>query len=152
VDGRKETDGREVCCKERRAVEAASILPIDADMDSGVPLQKKRLEASGGTGVTTKFPTVSGLAEPHGKTEREIALLRNDRADSVFDTLIEVLEEAPEALSLDYSEDFLCDLVRAHAPDVTTEEIVAALDVLSARAIALRELMLNECRPGSESR
>jgi hypothetical protein len=100
----------------------------------------------------TRFPMASGLAEPHGKTERELALLRSDRVDSVFGTLIEVLEEAPEALSLEYSEDLLCDLVRACAPDVTTEEIVAALDMLSARAIALREFMLNECRPGSESR
>ena len=100
----------------------------------------------------TKFPKASGLAEPHGGTERELALLRSDRADSVFDTLIEVLEETPEALSVEYSEDFLCDLVRAYAPDVTTEEIVAALGVLSARAIALRELMLSERRAGSESR
>ena len=100
--------------------------------------------------MMTKFPRASGL--PHSKTERELALQRSDRADSVFDTLIEVLEETPEALSLDYSEDLLCDLVRAYAPDVTTEEIVAALDVLSARAIALRELMLSERRAGSESR
>ena len=98
----------------------------------------------------TKFPRASGL--PHSKTEREFALQRSDRADSVFDTLIEVLEETPEALSVEYSEDFLCDLVRACAPDVTTDEIVAALDVLSARTIALRELMLDERRPGSESR
>ena len=102
--------------------------------------------------MMTKFPNASGLAEPRNKTERELALLRSDRADSVFDTLIEVLEETPEALSLEYSEDLLCDLVRAHAPDVTTEEIVAALGVLSARAIALRELMLDERRPGCESR
>ena len=100
----------------------------------------------------TRFPKASGLAEPHDKTERELALRRSDRADSVFDTLIEVLEEAPEALSLEYSEDLLCDLVRACAPDVTTEEIAEALDVLSARAIALRELMRNERRPGSDSR
>ena len=99
----------------------------------------------------TKFPKASGLAEPHGGTERELAPQRSHRADSVFDTLIEVLEETPEALSLEYSEDFLCDLVRACAPDVTTDEIVAALDVLSARTIALRELMLDERRPGSES-
>jgi hypothetical protein len=72
--------------------------------------------------------------------------------DSVFDTLIEVLEETPEALSLEYSSDLLCELIRSHAPDVTTEEIVAALDVLNARAIALRELMQNERRPKCESR
>ena len=100
----------------------------------------------------TKFPKASGTAEPHSNTEREFALQRSNRADSVFDTLIEVLEETPEALSLEYSEDLLCDLVRSYAPDVTTEEIVAALDVLSARAIALREFMQNERRPGRESR
>ena len=124
-------------------------------MDSriGVRLQKKPLEASKGElGVMTTFPKAPGLAEPHKKTEREFALQRSDREDRVFDTLIEVLQETPEALSLEYSEDLLCDLVRAYAPDVTTEEIVAALDVLSARAIALREYMLDECRPGSESR
>jgi hypothetical protein len=76
--------------------------------------------------------------------ERE--LQRSDRADSVFDTLIEVLEEMPEALSLEYSEDLLCDLVRSYAPDVTTEEIVAALDMLSARAIALRDFMDERAR------
>ena len=47
----------------------------------------------------------------------------------------------PEALSLEYSDDFLCDLVRSHLPDVTTLEIVRALDMLSARASSLRELM-----------
>ena len=99
-----------------------------------------------------KYPKAPGSAEPQSNSEREFALQQSHRGDSVFDTLIEVLEETPEALSLDYSEDLLCDLVRAYAPDVKTEEIVAALDVLSARAIALRELMLNECRPGSESR
>jgi hypothetical protein len=81
--------------------------------------------------------------------ERE--LQRSDRADSVFDTLIEVLEEAPEALSREYSEDLLCDLVRSRAPDVTTQEIAAALDVLSARAVALRELMQDKRRPVRES-
>ena len=30
--------------------------------------------------------------------------------------------------------DLLCDLVRSHLPDVTTQEIVTALDMLSARA------------------
>jgi hypothetical protein len=76
--------------------------------------------------------------------ERERALRHSDRADRVFDTLVKALEEAPEVLSLEYSEDFLCDLVRSYDPDVTTEEIVAALDVLSSRAIALREFMQNE--------
>jgi hypothetical protein len=59
----------------------------------------------------------------------------------VLDALIEVLEETPEALSVEYSDDFLCDLVRFHLPDVTATEIVRALDMLSARATALREVM-----------
>jgi hypothetical protein len=90
------------------------------------------------------FANAPGTAEPSKMTERDLALLRSDRADRVFDALVKALEEAPEALSLEYSEDFLCDLVRSHAPDVTTEEIVAALDVLSSRATALREFMQNE--------
>ena len=83
----------------------------------------------------TKFPKVSGT------TERELALRQCHREDGVFDALVEVLEETPEALSVEYSDDFLCDLVRSHLPDVTTLEIVRALDMLSARASSLRELM-----------
>ena len=63
-----------------------------------------------------------------------------------------VLEEAPGALSAEYSEDLLCDLVRSHAPDVTTEEIAVALDKLSSRAIALGEFIENKRRPRRESR
>ena len=69
----------------------------------------------------------------------------------MFDTLIEVLEATPEALSEEYSEDFLCDLVRSHAPDITTEEIAAALDTLSSRAIALGEFMRKKRRTERES-
>ena len=76
----------------------------------------------------------------------ECDLQRRDRVVSVFDTLIEVLEETPEALSPEYSEDLLCDLVRSRFPDVTTQEIAAALDVLGARAIALRECMQDKQR------
>ena len=90
----------------------------------------------------TKFLKASGTAELNSKMEREAQ--RSEREDSVFDTLIEVLEETPEALSVEYSEDLLCDLVRSRCPDVTTQEIVAALDELSARAIALREFMQNK--------
>ncbi len=90
------------------------------------------------------FSKAPGTAEANKIMERELALQRSDRADSVFDALVKALEEAPEALSLEYSEDFLCDLVRSYAPDVTTEEIAAALDMLSSRAIALREFMQNE--------
>ena len=69
-----------------------------------------------------------------GVSEREQSLRQSHREDGVFDVLMEVLEETPEALSLEYSDDLLCDLVRSHLPDVTTEEIVTALDMLSARA------------------
>jgi hypothetical protein len=92
----------------------------------------------------TRFLKASGTAELTSKTEREIQ--RSEREEAVFDTLIEVLEETPEALSVEYSEDLLCDLVRSRSPDITTQEIAAALDVLSARAIALREFMQNKRR------
>ena len=101
--------------------------------------------------MVTKFSKAPGTAEPHSNSEREFALQQSHRGDSVFDTLIEVLEETPEALSAEYSEDLLCDLVRSHAPDITTEEIAAALDTLSSRAIALGEFMQNKRRPGRES-
>jgi hypothetical protein len=97
-----------------------------------------------------KFSKELGTAAPNKIVERTFALQRSDRADSVFDALVKALEEAPEALSLEYSEDFLCDLVRSYAPDVTTEEIVAALDVLSARVVALRDFMQNEHQPQRE--
>jgi len=98
----------------------------------------------------TKFLKASGTAELQSKMGREPQ--RSDRGNSVFDTLIEVLEETPEVLSGEYSEDLLCDLVRSRTPDVTIQEIVAALDVLSARAIALREFMQNKRRRVRESR
>ena len=69
----------------------------------------------------------------------------------MFDALLEVLEDTPEALSVEYSDDFLCDLVRSHLPDVTTAEIVKALHILSARATALHEFMRKDgsnLRPG----
>jgi hypothetical protein len=102
--------------------------------------------------VVTKFSKAPGTAKPHSNSEREFALQQSHRGDSVFDALMEALEEMPEALSAEYSEDLLCDLVRSHAPDVTTEEIAAALDTLSFRAIALGELIQNKRRPGRESR
>ena len=61
-------------------------------------LQKRRLTLVGETVGMTRLPKATEKAEPH-RTEREFALLRDDRADSVFDTLIEALEEMPEALS-----------------------------------------------------
>ena len=92
----------------------------------------------------TKILKAGGAAEHRSTMERELALRQSDREGGVFDALIEVLEETPEVLSLEYSDDFLCDLVRSHVPDVTTQEIARALDMLSARAVALRELMLDE--------
>jgi len=92
-------------------------------------------ELRGGTETVVRFPKVSGA------TERELALRQSHREDGVFDVLIEVLEETPEVLSVEYSDDLLCDLVRSHLPDVTTLEIVRALDMLSARTSALGELM-----------
>jgi hypothetical protein len=106
----------------------------------------------GGNAVVTKFSKAPGKAEPHSNWERECALQQSQRGDRVFDTLIEVLEEMPEALSAEYSEDLLCDLIRSHAPDVTTEEIAAALDTLSSRAIALGEFIENKRRPRREGR
>ena len=115
----------------------------------------------GGTGAHDKISEGAGTAEHPSKTERELALRQSDREDGVFDALIEVLEETPEALSSEYSDDLLCDLVRSHVPDVTTQEIVRALVMLSARAIALREFMQNDGstlrvpakrRPACESR
>jgi hypothetical protein len=73
----------------------------------------------------------------------------------VFDALLEVLERTPEALSSEYSDDFICDLIRTLVPDVTTEEVVIALNVLAARAVALRDAMSPSelrRRPGSASR
>jgi len=105
-----------------------------------------------------KFPKEPGTAELRSKTERELALRQSAREDGVFDALVEILEETPEALSSEYSDDLLCDLIRSHVPDVTTQEIVSALVMLSARAIALREFMENEGdlgamrRPACESR
>ena len=102
----------------------------------------------------TKIFKAGGAAEHRSTIERELALRQSDRAGGVFDALIEVLEETPEVLSLEYSDDLLCDLVRSHVPDVTTQEIVRALDMLSARAVALREFMLDEgnrLRPGVRS-
>ena len=61
-------------------------------------LQKRRLTLVGETVGMTRLPKATEKAEPH-RTEREFALLRDDRADSVFDTLIKALEEMPEALS-----------------------------------------------------
>jgi hypothetical protein len=70
----------------------------------------------------------------------------------VFAALIDVLEETPEALSSDYSDDFLTDLVRSRIPDVTTQDIVGALVMLGARATALRESMQSDGDPSAGHR
>jgi hypothetical protein len=103
----------------------------------------------------TKFPKASVTIGLRSKAERQLAVRRANREDGVFDALVEVLEETPEVLSAEYSDDFLCDLVRSRLPDVTTAEIVRALDILSARATALREFMQkdgNDIRPGLSSK
>ena len=97
----------------------------------------------GAAGTMTNSPTAR-RAVRHGKTERQLALEQNDREDRVFGALLEVLEGTPEVLSLEYSDDFLCDLVRSLVPDVSTQDIVRALSMLSARANALREFMQDE--------
>jgi len=77
----------------------------------------------------------------NGQATHQSSRLQSNREDLVFDALIEVLEETPEALSPEYSDDFLYDLMCSLVPDVTGEEIVTALNVLGARAIALRDVM-----------
>lgn len=153
ANGRNEADDCKACNKWRTALEAAGVVSIDADVNCriGCDCKRDRLEQVGGTGVVTTSSKASGTAEPHRNSEREFALQQSRRGDSVFDTLIEVLEATPEALSEEYSEDLLCDLVRSYAPDITTEEIAAALDTLSSRAIALGEFIQNKRRAERES-
>jgi hypothetical protein len=133
-------------------LEAAALVFTDTDVNCGTGCGSKRDRSKqvGGTAVVTKFSKAPVRAEPHSNWEREFALQQSQRGDRVFDTLIEVLEEMPEALSAEYSEDLLCDLIRSHAPDVTTEEIAAALDTLSSRAIALGEFIENKRRSRRE--
>jgi hypothetical protein len=96
-----------------------------------------------------KILKADGAAEHCSKMKREFALRQSVRADGVFDALVEVLEATPEVLSSEYSDDLLCDLVRSYVPDVTSEEIVTALNMLSVRATSLREFMQNKRRPGA---
>jgi hypothetical protein len=102
-------------------------MDLDADLESAL--------SHGGEAAVSKFPNGQGTSTRHGRRPQ------SDREDLVFDALIEVLEETPEALSPEYSDDFLCDLIRSLVPDVTGEEIVTALNVLGSRAIALRDVM-----------
>lgn len=95
---------------------------------------------------STKAPKAAGMSA------RELALKQSAREDWVFDALVDTLEETPEALSSEYSDDFLCDLLRSRIPDVTPREIVAALVTLGARATALREFMQTAGEPNAERR
>ena len=71
-------------------------------------------------------------------------LLESDREDKIYDSLMAALVEAPEALSPEYSEDLLCELIRALVPDATNTEIVNALHELASRAVAFREVRFDQ--------
>ena len=53
-----------------------------------------------------------------------------------------VLAEVPEALLPECPEDLLYRLVGSLIPDVTNAEVVNAVNALSSRAVALREVLL----------
>jgi hypothetical protein len=71
----------------------------------------------------------------------ERVLQQSDRDDNVYECLMTVLAEVPEALLPEYSEDLLYELVGALLPDVTNTEVVNALNTLASRAVALREAL-----------
>ena len=71
----------------------------------------------------------------------ERVLQQSDRDDNVYECLMTVLAEAPEALLPEYSEDLLYELVGALLPDVTNTDVVNALNTLASRAVALREAL-----------
>ena len=71
----------------------------------------------------------------------ERVLQQSDRDDNVYESLMTVLAEVPEALLSEYSEDLLYELVGALVPDVTNTEVVNALNALASRAVALREAL-----------
>ena len=74
----------------------------------------------------------------------ERVLQQSDRDDNVYEFLMTVLAEVPEALLSEYSEDLLYELVGALVPDVTNTEVVNALNALASRAVALREALLGQ--------
>ena len=72
----------------------------------------------------------------------ERVLQQSERDDYVYEFLMTVLAEVPEALLSEYSKDLLYKLVGALVPDVTNTEVVNALNALASRAVALREALL----------
>ena len=71
----------------------------------------------------------------------ERVLQQSERDDNVYESLMAVLAEVPEAFLPEYAEDVLHDLVGALIPDVTNTEVVNALNTLASRAVALREVL-----------
>ena len=74
----------------------------------------------------------------------ERVLQQSDRDDNVYESLMTVLAEVPEAFLSEYSEDLLYELVGALVPDVTNTEVVNALNTLASRAVALREALFGQ--------
>jgi hypothetical protein len=72
----------------------------------------------------------------------ECVLQQSDRDDMVYESLMTVLSEVPEALLPECPEDLLCKLVSSLVPDVTNAEVVNAVNALASRAVALREALL----------
>jgi len=71
----------------------------------------------------------------------ERVLQQSERDDNVYESLMAVLAEVPEAFLPEYAEDVLHELVGALIPDVTNTEVVNALNTLASRAVALREVL-----------
>ena len=71
----------------------------------------------------------------------ERVLQQSNRDDNVYESLMTVLAEVPEAFLPEYAEDVLHELVGALIPDVTNTEVVNALNTLASRAVALREVL-----------
>ena len=71
----------------------------------------------------------------------ERVLQQSERDDNVYEFLMAVLAEVPEAFLPEYAEDVLQELVGALIPDVTNTEVVNALNTLASRAVALREVL-----------
>jgi hypothetical protein len=71
----------------------------------------------------------------------ERVLQQSDRDDNVYESLMTVLAEVPEAFLPEYADDVLHELVGALIPDVTNTEVVNALNTLASRAVALREVL-----------
>jgi hypothetical protein len=72
----------------------------------------------------------------------ECVLQQSDRDDQVYESLMTVLAEVPEALLPECPEDLLYKLVSSLVPDVTSAEVVKAVDALASRVVALREALL----------